>query len=54
MVIKINKFYTFVVACIAITVSFFLAMNSEKTSINASSVPSVKLPIIMYHHITEN
>lgn len=54
MVIKINKLHFFVLSIIAILISFVFAMKSEKPNISTSGALTIKLPIVMYHHITDN
>lgn len=55
MIIRISKFETVVFSILIITVSFLFALNFEKKSATASTTPNtVQLPILMYHHITEN
>lgn len=52
MVIKLNKLHFFAIALITLTVTFVMALYAERDSIAVSSEPGVRLPIIMYHHIS--
>lgn len=56
MIIKINKLHILAIAVLVVCVSFIFAINAEKNN-KADTVSAesyVKLPVIMYHHITEN
>lgn len=52
MVVKINKLHIFSFFCVLILISFIFALSSEKAVVTTSSETSVKLPVVMYHHIT--
>lgn len=55
MVIRLNKIHALLFAVCAIFVSFCFAVKSENISKEVSSVQNIRvLPIVMYHHITEN
>lgn len=55
LIIRPGKFEAVLLSGILICVSFIFALRSENTvSPTSSSKEFVELPIIMYHHITEN
>lgn len=54
MVIKINKIHIFVLALILVSVSFIFTLLSEPVVKKTSVEQGISLPIIMYHHVTEN
>ena len=55
MIIRFGKFEATVISSILIVVTFIFAVSTEKKTISTSAHPqTVELPIIMYHHITEN
>ncbi len=54
MIIRINKLYTLIIVAFILTVSFVLAMSAENKAAVASADVYVELPVIMYHHMTEN
>ncbi len=55
MIIKFSKFEAVIICTLIICLSFVFALKAEKTS-TVSSNPKMQtsLPIIMYHHLTEN
>ena len=55
MIIRPGKFEAVILSGIIICISFIFALRAENTATPASNInESVELPIIMYHHITEN
>lgn len=53
LVIRFSKFEAVIICFILISVAFFFALGNEKKTSTVSAQPeSIKLPIIMYHHIT--
>lgn len=55
MVIRLNKLHALMFAVFAVVVSFCFAIKSENSFKEVSSVQNSRsLPIVMYHHITEN
>ncbi len=54
MIIRINKFYTLLIITFILAVSFILAMSAENKAAVASADVYIELPVIMYHHMTEN
>lgn len=54
MIIRIGKFEVTVVLTLLLTFSFFATLITEnKVATVSTSNESVRLPVIMYHHITE-
>ncbi len=53
MVIKIDKLHIFLLLSVLVITSFLFAISEKKTIETASTTTSAKLPIIMYHHVTE-
>lgn len=55
LIIRPGKFEAVILSGILICISFIFALRAENTATTAStSKEGVELPIIMYHHITEN
>jgi len=55
LIIRLSKFEAVVALIIIVTVSFIFAVNSEtKTAVVSTESESAFLPIVMYHHVTEN
>lgn len=54
MVIRIRKIHICIFAFILVSVSFLITLKSEPIDKTVSSQQGIKLPVVMYHHITEN
>lgn len=54
MVIRIRKIHICIFAFILVSISFVLTLISEPIDKTVSSEQGIKLPVVMYHHITEN
>ena len=56
MIIRPSKFEAVIAVMLIITVSFIFAVKSENRIVSqvSSGAQSVKVPVIMYHHITES
>ncbi|MBQ7295014.1 MAG: polysaccharide deacetylase family protein [Clostridia bacterium] len=54
MIIKLDKFYSFLFITALICVSLFFALKAEKENTAVIADNYVKVPVLMYHHITEN
>lgn len=54
LVIKIKKIHFLIFITIFLFVSLVFVINYEEKSETVSVCDTVKLPVIMYHHITEN
>ncbi len=54
MIIKLDKFYSFLFITALICVSLFFALKAEDKNTAVSAGAYVKVPVLMYHHITEN
>lgn len=55
MIIRLGKFEAVIFCSIIVSVAFFFAISYETQSTQVSTQASyIELPIIMYHHITEN
>lgn len=54
MIIKLDKFISFVFICTLIGISFIFAMKYEDKDNAVSAEASVRVPVIMYHHVTED
>lgn len=53
MVLKINRFHVFVFLTCLLAVLLVFAVGAEKKE-KAVSAAGVSLPVVMYHHVTEN
>ncbi|MCM1545173.1 MAG: polysaccharide deacetylase family protein [Ruminococcus sp.] len=53
MIIRIRKIHFLALAAAAICISFIFAIRAEIKPITVSAETGIKLPIIMYHHVTE-
>lgn len=54
MIIHIRKFHVFAAVLCVLCVSFLFALKAEKSSLPVSLSPGRDVPVVMYHHITEN
>ncbi len=55
MIIRFSKFEAVIICFVLITVAFIFTLGTEKKVSVASTQPTaVELPIIMYHHMTED
>lgn len=54
MIIRIKKIHLLIFATLIISVAFLFALKSEGISKSVSANAQLKLPVVMYHHITEN
>lgn len=54
MIIRIKKIHIFLGAFIVAALCFVITVINEPISKNVSAEIEVKVPIVMYHHITEN
>lgn len=55
MIIRLSKFEAVIAVALIVAVSFIFAVNSEnKVSVVSAENESTFLPIVMYHHVTEN
>ena len=54
MVIHIRKFHVLAAIICVLCVSFFFAVKAEKKPASVSNTDGRNLPVVMYHHITEN
>ena len=54
MIIHIRKFHVFAAVVCVLCVSFLFALKAERTTAPASLTDGRDIPIVMYHHITEN
>lgn len=54
LIIKLDKFYSLLFIALIVCVSFIFALKAENkdTAVNAESY--IKVPVLMYHHVTEN
>ena len=53
MIIKLDKFISLIFVCVLVSISFIFAIKAEKKDSAVSADTSLRLPVIMYHHITE-
>lgn len=53
MVIKIRKIHLLAIVTITVSILFIFAIKAEHKPISASNDAGIKLPIVMYHHVTE-
>lgn len=53
MVLKINRFHVFVFLTCLLSVLLVFAVSAEKKE-RAVSSQGISLPVVMYHHVTEN
>lgn len=54
MVIKIKKIHVLALIMAVLSLSFIFAIKYEEKAETVSAGDTVKLPVVMYHHITEN
>ncbi|MBQ4348783.1 MAG: polysaccharide deacetylase family protein [Clostridia bacterium] len=54
MIIKLDKFYSFLFVTALVGISMFFALKAENKNTAVSADAYVKVPVLMYHHITEN
>lgn len=54
MVIKLDKFVSLIFVCLLLSVSLFFAMKAENKDSAASAEAYVRVPVIMYHHVTKD
>ena len=55
MIIHLSKFEAVIALLLVVTVSFIFAVNSElKATVVSAEAESTFLPVIMYHHVTED
>ena len=53
LIIRFSKFEAVIICFILISIAFFFAVSNERKASTVSAQPErVKIPIIMYHHIT--
>lgn len=54
MIIRFGKFEAVIICAVIICVSFFFALKSERAALPVGAdSEKVKIPIVMYHHITD-
>ena len=55
LIIRFSRFEAVIICTLMVTVSFIFALSFEtKTATASAKAQTVELPVIMYHHITEN
>ena len=54
LIIKLDKFYSFLFICMIVSISLVFAIKAEKKDSAVFSQNSLKVPVIMYHHVTKD